>query len=215
MKAKLSVSFSLGLFWMVVGVSVLSAQVGRSPGKALKSGHANLAHLGPLQSIPSNDQGTRSFRRPLMFAEKPSVRTPDASGASYILDGTPMLLSLHHDTEVGTGRAIDVYDFVIELQIMNSDGNLEPVGLQFHNFYTVQPKDARHDVNPRNAADCKIWNKLVTNALLNRDPGTKTWPYIEFVTAVGARTVQTNEDGQVWWSDDIECWGAMDRFRPF
>ncbi len=28
--------------------------------------------------------------------------------------------------------------FVIELQVMNSDGNLEPVGLQIHNYYTAK-----------------------------------------------------------------------------
>jgi hypothetical protein len=38
---------------------------------------------------------------------------------------------------------------------------------------------------------------------------------VEFVTAVGARVVQTNEDAAVWYSDDIECWGSSDRFPPF
>ena len=208
---------SLALSWAgfvigvsALGLSTLSAQVAPAPHK-----HSSLARLGPVESMPSNDRGARSVRRPPMQVATPAKHAPDPSGAAYILDGTPKLLSLHHDTEVGTGKPVDVYDFVIELQIMNSDGNLEPVGLQIHNFYTRQPKDARHDVNPRNAEDCKIWNKLVTAALQNHDPGTKTWPYVEFVTAVGARTVQTNEDGQVWWSDDIECWGSIDRFRPF
>jgi len=202
------VGVAIGVF--AIGVPAMSAQSTRAPFR-----HSSPAHLGPMQSIPSSDRGSRSVRRPPMQAATATKPAPDASGASFILDGTPMLLSLHHDTEVGTGKPVDVYDFVIELQIMNSDGNLEPVGLQIHNFYTAQPKDARHDVNPRNAADCKIWNRLVTNALQNHDPRTKTWPYVEFVTAEGARTVQTNEDGQVWWSDDIECWGSTDRFRPF
>ena len=87
-----------------------------------------------------------------------------------------MLLARYHDTEVGTNKHIDVYDFVIEMQVMNSDGNLEPVGLQIHNL---------------------------------------VWPYVEFTAAQGARVVQTNEHGAVWWSDDIECWGSQDRFPPF
>jgi len=202
------VGFAIGV--SAVGLSTMSAQIASAP----SGRHSSLTRLGPVQAIPGSDGGARSVRRPPMQAATASTRQPDASGASYILDGTPMLLSLHHDTEVGTGKRVDVYDFVIELQVMNSDGNLEPVGLQIHNFYTVQPKDSQHDVYPRAAADCKIWNKLVTTAL-RHDPGTRTWPYVEFVTAVGARTVQTNEDGQVWWSDDIECWGSTDRFSPF
>ena len=126
-----------------------------------------------------------------------------------------MLLELHHDTEVGTGNPIDVYMFVIEMQIMNSDGNLEPVGLQIHNFYTANPLDAKNDVNPKNARDCKKWNTLVLKALQTHNPKSATWPYVEFITAQGARVVQTNEDGAVWWSDDIECWGSTDRFPPF
>ena len=55
-----------------------------------------------------------------------------------ILDGTPRLLELHHDTEVGTNKPIDVYMFAIELQVMNSDGNLEPEGLIIDNFYTAK-----------------------------------------------------------------------------
>ena len=70
-------------------------------------------------------------------------------------------------------------------------------------------------MNPHNARDCKIWDKLQTEALENRNPKDKTWPYVEFVTAVGARVLQTNEDGAVWYSDDVECWGASDRFSPF
>jgi hypothetical protein len=126
-----------------------------------------------------------------------------------------MLLELHHDTEVGTNKPIDVYMFVIEMQIMNSDGNLEPVGLQIHNYYTAQPQDAKNDINPRNARDCKTWNTLVTKALQTRKSGSATWPYVEFITAQGARVLQTNEDGAVWYSDDIECWGSNDRFPPF
>jgi hypothetical protein len=143
------------------------------------------------------------------------VKTPDGSGASYILDGLPMYLTIHHDTVVGTNKPVDVFVLVIEMQVMNSDGNLEPVGLQFFNFFTVGPQRASQDVNPRNGHDCKLWYGLQRDALLHRNPTSKTWPYLEFVTAVGARVVQTNEDGAVWWSDDIECWGSSDRFPPF
>ena len=126
-----------------------------------------------------------------------------------------MLLELHHDTEVGNNKPIDVYAFVIELQIMNSDGDLEPEGLQIHNFYTAKPLDRQNDVNPNNARDCKFWNTIVVNELKSIHGTPKHWPYVEFITARGARVVQTNEDGAVWWSDDIECWGSKDRFPPF
>ena len=76
-------------------------------------------------------------------------------------------------------------------------------------------QDAKNDVNPRNGRDCRLWNGLVLNALKHRDPNSPTWPYVEFMTAEGARMVQTNEDGPVWWSDDIQCWGSSDRFPPF
>ena len=132
-----------------------------------------------------------------------------------ILDGMPILLELHHDTEVGTGKPIDVYQFVIELQVLNSDGDLEPEGLQIFNFYTAQPVNPNTAPNPHNARDCKIWNTLVTKEMKIRPPNAPTWSYIEFTVAQGARTIQTNEDGQVWWSDDIECWGSRDRFPPF
>jgi hypothetical protein len=68
-------------------------------------------------------------RRPAANAAASDVapyKAQDGSGASYILDGLPLLLELHHDTEVGTNKPVDVYMFVIEMQIMNSDGNLEP-----------------------------------------------------------------------------------------
>src|ERR1700746_2461028 len=74
-------------------------------------------------------------RRPAADAPASDVapyKAQDGSGASYILDGLPMLLELHHDTEVGTNKPVDVYMFVIEMQVMNSDGNFEPVGLQLH-----------------------------------------------------------------------------------
>jgi hypothetical protein len=155
-------------------------------------------------------------RRPAATAEaSPATQPPPTGDFFSILDGMPMLLELHHDTEVGTNAPIDVYMFVIEMQVMNSDGNLEPEGLQIHNYYTASPQQPWRDVNRHNAQDCARWNKLVTLAMAARDPKSKTWPYVEFLTAQGARTVQTNEDGTVYWSDDIQCWGSDDRFPPF
>ncbi len=168
------------------------------------------------QMVFGQSNEVKQTRRPVATAEASPASTPKPNGEFFsILDGTPLLLELHHDTEVGTNKPIDVYMFVIELQVMNSDGNLEPVGLQFHNFYTANPLDAKNDVNPHNARDCKTWNTLVVKALQTHKSTSATWPYVEFVTAQGARVVQTNEDGAVWWSDDIECWGSTDRFSPF
>ena len=157
-------------------------------------------------------------RRPPANASASETAPPKSADAppSYdILDGLPILLTLDHDTEVGTNKPVDVYVFVIEMQIMNSDGNPEPVGLQIFNFYTAHPQDAKNDVNPHNARDCRIWAGLQTKAMKDRNPKLKTWPYVEFITTVGARVLQTNEDGPVWWSDDIQCWGSSDRFSPF
>jgi len=155
-------------------------------------------------------------RHPAIDAPASSQSAPAPNYEFFsILDGSPMLLQLHHDTEAGTNKPIDVYDFVIELQVMNSDGDFEPVGLQIHNFYTAQPQDPKGDINPRNSRDCGIWNKLVVQEGQYRSPANKTWPYVEFTVAEGARVVQTNEDGSVFWSDDVECWGSSDRFPPF
>jgi hypothetical protein len=148
-------------------------------------------------------------------SERTMSKASDGTGSSYILDGLPIQLTLHHDTEVGTNKPVDVYVFVIELQIMNSDGDLEPEGLQIFNFYTAHPQDRKNDINPHNARDCMLWAGLQTRAMQHRKLKSKTWPYVEFVTSVDARVLQTNEDGAVWYSDDIECWGASDRFSPF
>jgi len=161
--------------------------------------------------------------KPIRRERRPAP-APDATSAPQtqpnyqyfsILDGMPMLLELHHDTEVGTGKPIDVYQFVIELQVLNSDGNFEPEGLQIFNFYTANPVNPNTAPNPHNARDCKIWNALVLKEMATRPPNAPTWSYIEFTVAQGARMIQTNEDGYVWWSDDIECWGSRDRFPPF
>jgi len=180
-----------------------------------------LIGLGIWSALPVFAQGKppQVLRRPAAVAEAGAntapPKTPDGSGASYILDGLPMLLELHHDTEVGTNKPVDVYMLVIEMQVMNSDGNLEPIGLQIHNYYTRYVQDPRTAFNRYDARDCRAWFYLQNHAMKNRNPKLGTWPYIELVTAVGARVIQTNEDGQVWWSDDIQCWGASDRFPPF
>ena len=158
----------------------------------------------------------KETRRPATNAAASPATAPAPSGEFWsILDGLPMLLEIHHDTEVGTNKPIDVYMFVIEMQVMNSDGNFEPVGLQFHNFYTVHAQNWNYDVNQHTAHDCKVWNGLITKALLKHKPTDPTWPYIEFTVAEGARIIQTNEDGAVFWNDDIQCWGSSDRFPPF
>jgi hypothetical protein len=175
-----------------------------------------LVMVAMLAAAPVFGQGkqVRTQRRPAADAASPAKKS-DGTGSYYILDGLPILLTLHHDTEVGTNKPVDVYAFVIEMQVMNSDGDLEPEGLQIFNFYTAQPQDRKDDFNPRNARDCKIWYARQTKAMKERNPKLKTWPYVEFVTSVDARVLQTNEDGAVYYSDDIECWGASDRFSPF
>ena len=156
-------------------------------------------------------------RPPLSAAATPQATQPPAPTGDFwsILNGIPMLLAVHHDTEVGTSRPLDVYQLVIEMQNMNSDGNFEPVGLQFFNFYTAKAQDPLNAINPHNAHDCKIWADLTIGALRNHKKKASTWPYLQFRTAEGARLVQTNEDGPVYWSDDVECWGTRDRFPPF
>src|SRR5215469_3855614 len=112
----------------------------------------------------------QSQRRPPVSAEATPPNAPAPSQEYFsILNGMPMLLELHHDTEVGTNKPIDVYLFVIEMQVMNSDGNLEPVGLQIFNFYTAKPQDAKNDINPHNARDCRIWNTAVLKEMQDRN----------------------------------------------
>jgi hypothetical protein len=131
-----------------------------------------------------------------------------------ILDGTPMLMTLHHDTVAGTNQPVDVYQYVIELQVMNSDGNLEPEGLDIFNFYTAHAVSPNTAPNPNSARDCAKWNSIINQEIKMR-PNVNVWPYVEFTVAQGARMIETNEDGLVWWSDDIQCWGSEDRFSPF
>jgi hypothetical protein len=158
----------------------------------------------------------RHERRPAVVTESAASERKQPTYQYFsILDGTPMGLTLHHDTEVGTNRPVDVYMYPIELQVLNSDGNLEPEGLIIDNFYTAKAVDPLTAPNPNNARDCKIWNSLVTTEEKNQNPKSPTWSYVEFAVAQGARVIQTNEDGQVFWSDDIECWGSRDRFPPF
>jgi hypothetical protein len=187
-------------------------------GKLMRS--ALLGSLGILIVAPlfaQQPKQIRHERRPAATAQTVSAEPQKQPAYDYfsILNGLPILLELHHDTEVGTNAPVDVYQFVIELQVMNSDGDLEPEGLQIFNYYTAKAVDRSTAPNPNNARDCKIWNALITNELNHRDPKSPTWPYVEFTVAQGARVLQTNEDGQVWWSDDVECWGSKDRFPPF
>src|SRR2546423_13966141 len=79
----------------------------------------------------------RHERRPAVAAPTGPLTQPDYQYFS-ILDGTPKGMWLHHDTEVSTGKPIDVYVFAIELQVLNSDGNFEPEGLIIDNFYTAK-----------------------------------------------------------------------------
>jgi hypothetical protein len=83
------------------------------------------------------------------------------------------------------------------------------------NFYTANAVSPSTAPNPNNGHDCKTWNALVLNEMQNRNSNSPMWSYVEFTVAQGARVLQTNEDGQVFWSDDVECWGSRDRFAPF
>ncbi len=63
-------------------------------------------------------------RRPALSAAATRSTTPPPPPTGdfwSILNGIPFLLAVHHDTEVGTGKPIDVYQLVIEMQTMNSD----------------------------------------------------------------------------------------------
>jgi hypothetical protein len=179
---------------------------------------ALLIALGLLAgSVFAQEVQIKHERRPAFAADPGSPPVQKQPNYEYfsILDGTPMGLELHHDTLVGSNKPVDVYQFPIELQVLNSDGNFEPEGLIISNFFTAKPISPLTAPNPHNAHDCSTWNTLVLSAIKNQDPKAHVWSYIEFTVAMGARTIQTNEDGQVWWSDDIECWGSRDRFPPF
>jgi hypothetical protein len=154
-------------------------------------------------------------RRPELSEPASSPDATKPSGVYFsILNGVPLLFELHHDTEVGTNKPVDVYLMQMGLQVMNSDGGLEPP-LAIDIFFTASPQDPASDVNPHNARDCRIWNGLILKEIKTRDSKSPTWPYLEFIAAEGARVLKTNEDGSVYWSDDIECWGSQDRFPPF
>jgi hypothetical protein len=178
---------------------------------------ASLAVLLAASSAFAQAKAVRHDRRPAALPEAPATGEPKQPNYLYfsILDGTPQGLTLHHDTEAATGKPIDVYVYPIELQVLNSDGNLEPEGLIIDNFYTAEAVNPLTAPNPHNALDCKRWNTIVLNEEKSRSSKSLTWSYVEFAVAQGARVIQTNEDGQVFWSDDIECWGSRDRFPPF
>jgi hypothetical protein len=166
-------------------------------------------------------QDTAPQNAPAQTTRRPpySMKTQPPSQPNYIyfsiLDGTPEALELHHDTVQGTGQPVDVYMLALELQVMNSDGDSEPEGLIIDHFYTAKAVQPQKALNPHDARDCGFWYQLVQGASQNRNPMLRTWPYMEFTVAEGARVIQTNEDGAVYWSDDIECWGSSDRFPPF
>ena len=65
--------------------------------------------------------------------------------------------------------------FVIEMQVMNSDGNLEPDGTaDIHNYYTANPVDPMERVNRHTARGLQqIWNKLITKEMESRDLKTR------------------------------------------
>jgi len=105
--------------------------------------------------------------------------------------------------------------FVIEMQIMNSDGNLEPVG----------PADSQllHEVAPRPEKPFSIRINARDLQDLERpaDEGDaeiairrlRRWPYVELVTAVDARVPpDERRRGGVVIATTIECWGSTDRF---
>ena len=166
------------------------------------------------QDTPSQSPASQISRRPPLSMQDTPQSQPNYIYFS-ILNGTPKALELHHDTQKGTGKPVDVYMLAIELQVMNSDGNSEPIGLIFDNFYTAKTVQPGTAPNPHDARDCGFWYQLVEAASEYRNPMLRTWPYMEFTVAQGARVIQTNEDGPVYWSDDIECWGSSDRFPPF
>ena len=172
-----------------------------------------LSLLGAVSAV-SQEKKIREERRPAVNAEATSPKQPTYEYFS-ILNGTPQGMELHHDTIVGSGQPIDVVASSIELQVFNSDGDSEPEGLIITHFYTAKPVHPEQAPNPHDARDCAIWNTLVLDEIKNRDSQSPTWSYVEFTVAQGARIIQTNEDGAVYWSDDIECWGARDRFPPF
>lgn len=165
-------------------------------------------------SLLSAQQAKLPQRRPAFTKVTPANPPQPNYDFFSILDGQPRGFSVHHDTVADTGAPIDVYVFAIEMQVMNSDGDFEPEGLIINNYFTAKPVEPHQAINPHNARDCGIWNSLITNEM-KHDPAGFTWSYVEFNVALNARTVTTNEDGAVWWSDDIECWGSRDRFAPF
>jgi len=118
--------------------------------RAFRSVLVGAAVFGLLSSIFAQTKPAQELRHPAAAAKPSPESAPRPSGDYFsILNGLPMLLTLHHDTEVGTNKPIDVYMFVIEMQVMNSDGNLEPEGLQFHEYYTAKPLDAKNDVSQK------------------------------------------------------------------
>ena len=142
---------------------------------------------------------------------------PPAPDTQYysILTGQPKGLVQHHDHKKGTNKPLIVDVLTLEVQVMNSDGYFEPIGLQILNFYTAKPQDAENDIYPFGAHDCRIWAYKVAEEENLPQPVMGTWSYGQLIVKENARSIETIEDGPVWWSDDLECWGVRDRFPPF
>src|SRR6202166_4551697 len=114
--------------------------------KIRRMGFLIMVGMLAISPIFGQTKQVQQQRRPAANAPASDVapyKAQDGSGASYILDGLPLLLELHHDTEVGTNKPVDVYMFVIEMQIINSDGNLAQIAHQIHNFYTRWSQDLK------------------------------------------------------------------------
>src|SRR5215813_11043909 len=96
-------------------------------GKVVSSAVLSLVVCAATAAFAQN-KPAQELRLPSAVAEAKQSQPQDSDGSVFVHDGLPMLFKLHHDTEAGTGRAVDVDEFVIEIQSMNSDGNPRPVG---------------------------------------------------------------------------------------
>ncbi len=124
-------------------------------GTVLGQGKQMQIRRQPLPHAPASDAAAQSVLR----------GTP----ARDVLNGVPIQLEVHHDTEVRTHKPVDVYALTIAQQTMNSDPDWKPVGLPVIS-YTRYAQEPQRDANPHNGHDCKVWFRLQTSAVQNRDP---------------------------------------------
>jgi len=117
-----------------------------------------------------------SRRRPAKVDEGAPPPAPDTQYYS-ILTGQPKGLVQHHDHKKGTNKPLIVDVLTLEVQVMNSDGYFEPIGLQILNFYTAKPQDAENDIYPFGAHDCRIWAYKVAEEENLPQPVMGTWSY--------------------------------------